>query len=42
MVEVMNQGFLIPYLGRRASVLDVDVHEGLQSGRDLLPYQDEP
>ena len=35
MVEVSNWGARIPHLTQKASVIDVDVHEGLPSVQDL-------
>jgi hypothetical protein len=42
MVEVGDRGARIPHLTRKASVVDVNVHEGLPSLQDLTPYMDEP
>jgi hypothetical protein len=42
MVEVGDRGARIPHLTRKASVIDVDVHEGLPSLQVLAPYLDEP
>jgi predicted TIM-barrel fold metal-dependent hydrolase len=42
MVEVGGRGARIPHLTRKASVIDVDVHEGLPSLQDLGPYLDGP
>src|SRR3954453_1114698 len=42
MADLIDRGTSIPHLTQRASVIDVDVHEGLHSIHELLPYLEEP
>ena len=42
MFEADNRGARIPHLTQNASVIDADVHEGLRSLDELLPYLREP
>jgi predicted TIM-barrel fold metal-dependent hydrolase len=42
MNDLIDHGTSIPHLTQKASVIDVDVHEGLPSVHELLPYLEEP